>query len=209
MKKTCVIFTTAFRTTLKQKGKEFRTNCTMILGSRLLLLNFLLTTANRKEEIFDVLDNAKNDLRHIARNLRPRLLEQEGVKSALRILCDAIIKETGIAGVCNFEISSERFDEKKELLIYRLAQECLSNIIKHSKATQFTIMLKHTDYKIILNITDNGIGIENIEILKNNYTSKGLGLLNMKERAELLGGKFEIQSKPGNGTNIVFEIPYR
>ncbi len=177
------------------------------IGAQLTEAKNSIIKQQPKEIIIDILDNAKRDLSNISRQLRPRILEEKGIKDALMTLCNTIAQGTGIKGNFSFNIKEERLDEKKELTLYRLAQESLTNITKHSKAAEFKVYLWDDDNIIFLNIIDNGIGIENLETVKSNFAGRGLGLPNMKERVEQMGGKFQIDSVPGKGTKLFFEIP--
>ena len=94
---------------------------------------------------------------------------------------------------------------EKDLFIYRLLQECLNNIIKHSGANQIEIQLVYTNQTMCLRITDNGVGFNYSEVLKK---SNGLGLANMQKRIDLLKGSFKIDSIPHLGTTLEFSIPY-
>ncbi len=177
------------------------------IGQNITLAKLYLINKKSEKDIAEVLDGTIKELKNIARNLRPRILEEEGIKSALRLLCDNIIRETGINGLCSMDSFNRRLDEKKELLVYRIAQESLNNIAKHSKAKEFTVSLESRDDFIALSVSDNGVGIENLDLIKKNGYGSGLGLFNMKERTELLGGRFEINSLPGKGTTVYFELP--
>ena len=164
------------------------------IGQQLTNAKNYILKEEPKEIIIDILDNAKKDLTNISRELRPRILEEKGIKDALIALCNTISQGTGIKSNFSFNLKDERLDEKKELTLYRLAQESLTNITKHSKAAEFKILLWDDDNIIFLNILDNGIGIENLDLIKSNYAGAGLGINNMLERVEQMGGKFQIDS---------------
>ena len=89
----------------------------------------------------------------------------------------------------------------QEINVFRIVQESLNNIIKHSGASKASITVKKNDDRIELLIEDNGKGI------KENYNRTGSGLTGMKERAFMLGGKLEITPRPGGGTKVYLEIP--
>jgi signal transduction histidine kinase len=97
-------------------------------------------------------------------------------------------------------------DPEKDLLIYRLFQESLNNIIKHAEADKITIELIYLNGEVSLTIRDNGIGFDTPKKLDN---LQGLGLQNMQRRVSLLKGNMIIQSQKGNGTLIYFTIPYK
>jgi len=89
--------------------------------------------------------------------------------------------------------------------IFRIYQECLTNVLRHSEATRVTSFLQIKDHILVLTITDNGKGFVEKEIAD----KKTLGLLGMKERTNLLGGTYEITSKPGKGTSVLIIVPLR
>ena len=87
--------------------------------------------------------------------------------------------------------------------LFRIFQESLTNVLRHSKATEVTATLSLNDGILVLSIADNGIGFNATE----NESKKTLGLLGMKERTLIMGGTYEITSKPGNGTTVVITVP--
>ena len=89
-----------------------------------------------------------------------------------------------------------------KILIYRVFQEALNNAAKHSKARNVVVVLNHIEENIVLTIEDDGIGFDAREIVENPKVYKNFGLDSMKERAELFGGKFSLQTQVGHGTKI-------
>jgi signal transduction histidine kinase len=107
-----------------------------------------------------------------------------------------------------FEHSLPRFEvstNDKDLFIYRLFQESLNNILKHSGANQIRIRLYFTAPNLILSISDNGVGFN---VAEKKQQEGGLGLFNMQKRATLLKGSLEVISEPNKGTTLIFSIPY-
>ena len=92
-------------------------------------------------------------------------------------------------------------------MLYRVAQEALSNVKKHSEATRAGVRLKYESDRIILTVTDNGKGFELPRRLSDMANQGKLGLTGMEERAELLGGALLVQSRPGEGTIVTAELP--
>ncbi|MEW5844490.1 MAG: ATP-binding protein, partial [Bacteroidota bacterium] len=115
----------------------------------------------------------------------------------------------GIVGQSNIVGDEIRLSNKLEICLYRIAQEATNNIIKHSRATNFSIEILVSTKKVRLMITDNGIGFnyERITALPGN--TKGMGLVNMKERVKNFNGQFKVESSPEKGTMIVTEIPLK
>lgn len=92
-------------------------------------------------------------------------------------------------------------------MLYRIAQEALRNVKRHSQATEAVVRVKVTPDKVKLEVVDNGCGFELPEILSDFATTRRLGLIGMHERARLLGGSFSVNSEPGKGTVAAVEVP--
>jgi len=152
------------------------------------------------------LENTTEELRRIIYDLKPKILDEMGLEPALRTLCNNIIKESGISGSIQIIGLNQRLDKKLEIYFYRLIQEALTNIVKHSGATEFSIILMRGKENLRTIITDNGCGIiDNEKIDKKN---SGFGLLNMNERTEGFGGVLKIDSSEESGLTIIAEIPF-
>jgi signal transduction histidine kinase len=99
------------------------------------------------------------------------------------------------------------FSPRAHILLYRIFQEALTNIGKHSRASQMTISIKGQNGGISFLIEDDGIGFDVKEAAARDITTKGLGLTTLSERVRMLGGSLDIWSEQGNGTRITFTIP--
>jgi signal transduction histidine kinase len=153
----------------------------------------------------DQLDITTEELRRIIYDLKPKILDEMGLEPALQTLCNNVIKETNLNGSVEILGLDKRLNRKKEIYIYRVIQEALSNIIKHSGATEFSIILMKDKEQIRTIVTDNGCGLNGD--LNKKDTLNGFGLLNIKERTEGLGGIFKIDSNEGEGLSIITEVP--
>jgi signal transduction histidine kinase len=152
------------------------------------------------------LENTTEELRRIIYDLKPKILDEMGLEPALRTLCNNIKKESGISGSIQIVGMNQRLEKKMEIYLYRLVQEALSNIIKHSGASEFSVILIKDNGLLRTMITDNGCGIN--ESKKIESSNSGFGLLNMKERTEGFGGKLKIDSSKSNGMTIIAEVPF-
>ncbi|NWF90753.1 MAG: sensor histidine kinase [Ignavibacteriaceae bacterium] len=150
------------------------------------------------------LESTTEELRRIIYDLKPKVLDEMGLEPALRTLCNNISKESGILGSIQIVGLNERLEKKIEIYFYRLIQEALSNIVKHSGATEFSIILVRDKDNLRAIITDNGHGMETKSESRQN---SGFGLLNMKERTEGFGGKLKINSSVTDGSTLIAEIP--
>ncbi len=141
---------------------------------------------------------ALEEVREITNNLRPQLLDRLGLTKAinamLKKVSDVVEIESEIVSIDNI------FNENEEISVYRIVQESLNNVIKHSNAKTVVVKITRTENNILVSITDNGEGfnVENV--------SSGLGLVGLKERSQLLNGELQIYSKIGEGTKILLEL---
>ncbi len=159
------------------------------------------------EEMVLNLEDTIRELKEITYSLKPRLLEEMGLISAIRNLVNKVSKEAGINGELNAVGDEIRLEERLEVTIFRIVQEAVNNIIKYSKATEYSIQLIYDEASIRLIITDNGIGFDVNSILRGQ--GPGMGLINMKERVESYSGNFKLDSFINNGTMLVAEIPIK
>ncbi|MCK9426044.1 MAG: PAS domain S-box protein [Ignavibacteriaceae bacterium] len=150
----------------------------------------------------EMVDHAVVRVRKMITELRPELLDKLGLIPALEWYVEEYEKETKIK--CKFKSDFEELllDHNVELTIFRIVQEALTNVTKHSKAKNVTVNIKKTETEIVVEIIDNGIGISK-EKLK---VEKSFGLLGMRERANLVGGKIEISGITGKGTTVKLVI---
>jgi signal transduction histidine kinase len=109
----------------------------------------------------------------------------------------------GIYQAHNF---SQRLEPEIETNIYRIVQEALNNIVKHSKASEFNVQITKHEEKIVVSVEDNGVGFDFGGIKKTDLKS-GMGIINMQERIVPLDGNLSVNSKLGGGTEILIEIP--
>lgn len=177
-------------------------------GSSLLGIKLILRCIEVQDEETAVLvrkceGNIRNlmaKVRSIAYNMTPFTLEKNGLDAALEELVENMTEPAGINGV--YFNDAVVYDKEKCIYIYRIVQEVLNNLVKHSKATEFQLDINRKGNKIILFMEDNGIGfdLKNIDI-------RGLGLRNISARAEFLKADVYIETKPGRGVEILVEIP--
>jgi PAS domain S-box-containing protein len=148
-----------------------------------------------------LLNDAINELRTISQNLMPRILEDFGLVSALKELCERISQTNKLQ--VSFYSNEKYFDINKEieLGLYRIAQELLNNALKHSKADKINIQLVRKNDKVILLVDDNGIGFDT------RSSSKGFGLKNIQSRAKAFNGILNIESDLQKGTITTLEVP--
>lgn len=152
------------------------------------------------------IDNAIVESKNIAHDLIPILLKDFGLSVAVKNLIETNYKNCGIK--INFATFyyENRVDEKIEKTLYRIIQEALNNIIKHSKAQNANIQIIKLDDVISLTIDDDGVGF-NIDNIANKNKYRGIGLFSMKERVYAFNGVFHLNSDKNKGTEILIDIP--
>lgn len=163
-------------------------------------------TADIVKQVDSIISKAIVEARRIAHDLRPTTLDDFGLIPALRILCQEFSKITGIKVKFQVSPTLERIDPKVEIAVYRIIQESFNNISKYAEATEVSLDLYRKDSQVFVRVKDNGKGFDPDNVVKTKKAGGGFGLLNMKERAELVGGKVEIISSPGAGTELLLEI---
>jgi PAS domain S-box-containing protein len=151
----------------------------------------------------ELIEKAISEVRLISRNLRPSELDDIGLPAALRSLAHDFEKRSGI-GTRVRSRAGRSLPVEVDMALYRIAQEALNNVEKHSGATRAEVSLACSDYKAHLTVRDNGSGFASNF---NPETERGWGLKNMRERAALLGGNLALSSVPAKGTRISISIP--
>lgn len=150
---------------------------------------------------------AISELRDISQNLRPKILEKFGIKSAVENLVEEANRREKIKGIFQVFGEIERYDPELEIAVYRIAQELISNIIKHSEANEYYVQLFRLNETLRLTIEDNGIGFNYNEKDYDPQKKSGMGLINISERVEAFKGFAEFDTAPNKGTYIFIELP--
>ena len=160
----------------------------------------------RYQKTLDLLDSSIYEVKETARLLRPLNLDELGLVTVLNSMCNKISNESGIKSTLNLPDNNIELNKELEICIYRVAQEALNNIIKHSKASEFTIDFTVTEDSATLIVSDNGIGFNPKKLVNEKYVSDGMGLLTMQDRVERLNGTFHIDASNENGTVIIADF---
>ncbi|MBE9550741.1 MAG: PAS domain S-box protein, partial [Proteobacteria bacterium] len=182
-----------------------------VLGINFSMAKAQMTEA-KIEEVQSILDDSQGvveqtteAIRDIMANLRPPVLEDYGLLAALRWYGDRFASRTGIAINVQGEEPDPRLGIDLEIVLFRIAQEALTNIAKHAKAKNVTVKYNACDGKIQLVITDDGLGF-NVADISASAKNRGWGMVTMSERAQSIGGSLHVVSRPGGGTQIVVEV---
>lgn len=182
------------------------------LGQKMVAIKLQLESTSKQtpEEIKETIKEVKesflttiDEVRQISNNLAPNILNESGIDIALQSLCNSFAKssETDIELSVYGDYSTS--NPKVIFYVYRIAQEALTNALKHSGATRIQLQLIGNTENIILIIEDNGRGFD----YHSNFCTPCNGIFNMKERARLLGGTLDIETEPATGTTIRLKIP--
>jgi len=184
-------------------GKELHDNINQILAGTKLYLNI---AAKKNETVKDLvrypielLDNSIKEIRSLtSRHVVP--LKNIDLKKLLGDLTDSL-KNAGIKNSFVYNVSNDFTDDELKLNVYRIIQEVINNIIKHSRASNVSISVYETDDVVSIEIKDDGQGFNM------NAIRKGIGISNMMDRTESFNGKMSIESSPGNGCKTTITLP--
>lgn len=157
------------------------------------------------EEHSKLIEETIEATRMVSFNLMPPILTDFGLGAAIRLLTEYTSQTSNIQVTYESNYGQTRLNSNLEVNLYRIAQEALNNMIKHSKATEAKVVLKKNKADIELNISDNGVGFDEKNVKKDTIINNGLP--NMQTRVRLLGGQMDIQAKSTKGTRITVKIP--
>jgi two-component system, NarL family, sensor kinase len=159
-------------------------------------------------ENLTLIDQACTEIRTVSYLLHPPLLDDVGLQSALQWYIDGFGERSGIKVPTEIASDLGRLSEEYELTLFRIAQECLTNIHRHSGSSTAFVQLGRMPGRVQMEVKDEGEGIkEETKSKLATGTSSGVGLRGMQERVRLLGGELIIQSA-GNGTSILVTLPF-
>lgn len=157
----------------------------------------------RLEEISDATLHAINEVREITHNLRPYQLDRLGLTQAISALARKVSETSPVELACHVDEVDGIFDKESEIHIYRIVQEGINNIVKHSGATEATVVIKNASGRLSISIRDNGRGLA----ANSASSAAGFGLTSIRERAQIMGGTAGIDSAPGHGVNLHIDLP--
>lgn len=192
-------------------ARELHDEAGQALSAMSMDLRLLEQNSHRPEVILDcvakmdgTLQTTIASLHRLAMALRPAALDHLGLEAALRQHVEDVAYRHGLT--IDFDCSGlvRNLHQNVETTLYRIVQEALTNIVRHARATQVDVMLKVRSDQLVLVVEDNGVGFDPFQTMP----GERLGLLGMRERAEMLNGQLTIESAPGKGATIVVEIPY-
>ena len=162
--------------------------------------------AKKMEALAQRIGKLATDIHRMSRRLHPSILDDLGLRAALKAECTAFAQLNGIRVDFTSTMVSKSVPANIALCLYRVAQESLHNVLKHSKARKVRVALVSRKGAIALTIEDFGDGFD---VLAQKQKKSGVGLISMEERARLAGGILIVDSKPGRGTKIQAQVPLK
>ncbi|NII29832.1 PAS domain-containing protein [Pseudoflavitalea sp. X16] len=189
----------------KKLGEELHDNINQLLGVVKLYIQHALVNPKMREELLrkssGYITQTIEEIRGLSRSLLPPALNEQSLLESLYQLIDDIQQAKEI----HFKVEHAGFDESrvpdnKQLVIYRIIQEQLNNVLKHANATTVVIRLAHYNDRVQLTVQDNGAGFDPLQ------SKPGMGLNNIRNRIEVFNGEMEILSAPGNGCTLAVKV---
>jgi signal transduction histidine kinase len=177
---------------------------------RLNTIDYIIAqkTIENVDSSIELISKAINDLSDISKSFNSEAIKTHGLYNTVKLETEKINR----SGNHQVEFTEEGnivfLDGNKELILYRIAQEALNNILKHANASRIWIKLVYETTQVNLSIEDNGTGFDKNEIEKNRTGKMHTGLNNIRTRTKTLNGSCSIKSRPGNGTVICITAPY-
>lgn len=157
----------------------------------------------------ELLSETMRGVRHFVHDLRPSILDHLGLLASVEALASDLRQDDGIEATVQVDGETRRLEPEEEIVLFRIAQEALGNIRRHSGATQVEVHVDFGADLVRLSVADNGCGFSLPGRIDDYVFQEKLGLMGMNERARTLGGELEIDSAPGRGTRITVVIPSR
>jgi signal transduction histidine kinase len=200
----------------EQERKRIAAELHDSLGQNLLVIKnraaLALTQKDQPEkmsaqmtEVSAMASNAIREVREIAQNLRPFQLDELGLTKSITAMVRKLADSSPIEFKTELDDIDRALPPEFEINFYRVLQECMNNIVKHSQATTASITLRRTDRNIHLTVTDNGRGFRPEKVMTGN--AHGFGLNNIAERARTMRGEITFISHPGGGTSVEVVVP--
>lgn len=186
-----------------------------LTGINLQLAYFKAKAVSDAEEFHEkieitqqLIENSVDIVHRFALDLRPTVLDDLGLIPALQSQLKAFMESTGVRVSLTAFAGVEKLSNDKRTVLYRVAQEALSNISQHAKASRAEVNILQHQETVCMKIHDNGLGFQIDSHALFGGHSGHLGLLGMRERVEMVGGKFRVESTPGKETTVYAEIPH-
>ncbi len=152
-------------------------------------------------------DRALSEVHRVIYDLRPSVLDDLGLASAVRWYAERSLAPAGISFRCEIEELDKRLPVEIETAVFRVVQEALTNVVRHARAETVLIQMARDGARLAIEVEDDGRGFDPASVATPESSGRGLGLLGIRERVELLGGQVTIDSAPGQGTRLAVSVP--
>jgi len=200
----------------KQISRELHDQIATVLSGINLELDELKAAVTGNNEVLkrrisstqQVIQRSVEIIHRFARELRPTTLDDLGLIPALHSLTKSLSKQAGIRITLTVFAAVEELEIEKRTVLYRVAQEALTNVVKHAAATEAKVSISKKDDNVLMIIRDDGRSF-NVNRAFNQQKNGRLGMLGMRERVEMVGGQFSVESIRGSGTTIHASIPIK
>lgn len=170
------------------------------IAQEIVGIKLAMQQQNANPVLINELTRISLDIRNISHELMPQTLKEYGLKMAVEDICQKILAPSGIRYEVHAALPEERMADKIEITLYRVFQELVHNIIKHSKATEVLVQLRKMNHHILLVVEDNGRGMTDEK-------KNGIGISNLKSRVQLLDGNLQYDSSENEGTTAIVRVP--
>lgn len=170
------------------------------IAQEIVAVKLAMHQQNADAKLIEELTRISLDIRNISHELMPQTLKEYGLKLAVEDICQKILAPSGIQYEVHSTLPDERMADKIEITLYRIFQELVHNIIKHSKATEVLVQLRTMNNHILLMVEDNGKGMTDEK-------KNGIGISNLKSRVQLLDGNLQYDSSENEGTTAIVRVP--
>lgn len=168
------------------------------IGQLLTLAKIQLQSATKEniKEVSDTITKGLSEVRALSKLINPEAMSNIDLREAIQLEINRFNRLNFIASTLKISGEEKDIDKKSGIIIFRILQEFFSNTIKHSKATELNVFLDYQEDSLQITVSDNGIGFSSTEM------KEGIGLINIKNRAKLIGAKIEFKSEENNGTSL-------
>ncbi len=170
------------------------------IAQEIVAIKLAMQQAQADSKLIDELNRISLDIRNISHELMPQTLKEYGLAVALEDVCAKILAPSGVRYEMHVNLPAERLANKIEITLYRIFQELVHNIFKHSRATEVLVQLRIVNHHIILLVEDNGEGMTAGK-------TGGIGLKNLQSRVQLLDGSLQYDSSESEGTTAIIRVP--